>query len=162
MFIYFLSVVFYLCIYPVFERDYLPLFNPISWSLDHCCSHVSSARLWSLSRRKPCFTHWALSRPMLSAFQMPIDWKKRKMRKNEGRRKVELILTMYVACLHSGNKILFHYGGAWRSVTQSCPPLCDPMDCTLLGPSVHGISQARTLEQAAISFSSRPSQHSVS
>ena len=29
---------------------------------------------------------------------------------------------------------------------QSCPTLCDPMDCSLPGFSVHGILQARTLE----------------
>ena len=31
-------------------------------------------------------------------------------------------------------------------VTQSCPTLCDPMDCSLPGSSVHGILQARILE----------------
>ena len=31
--------------------------------------------------------------------------------------------------------------------------LCDPMDCSLPGSSIHGISQARTLEWVAISFS---------
>ena len=36
-------------------------------------------------------------------------------------------------------------------VTQSCPTLCDPMDCGLPGSSVHGIFQARILEWAAIS-----------
>ena len=36
---------------------------------------------------------------------------------------------------------------------QSCPTLCDPMDCSLPGYSVHGILQARTLEWVAISFS---------
>ena len=36
---------------------------------------------------------------------------------------------------------------------QSCPTLCDPMDCSLPGFSVHGIFQARTLEWVAISFS---------
>ena len=44
-------------------------------------------------------------------------------------------------------------------VTQSCPTLCDPVDCTLPGSSVHGILQARILEWVAISFSrgsSRP------
>ena len=30
-------------------------------------------------------------------------------------------------------------------VTQLCPPLCDPMDCSLPGFSVHGILQARVL-----------------
>ena len=31
-------------------------------------------------------------------------------------------------------------------VTQLCLTLCDPMDCSLPGSSVHGISQARILE----------------
>ena len=31
-------------------------------------------------------------------------------------------------------------------VAQSCPTLCDPMDCSLPGFSVHGIFQARVLE----------------
>ena len=36
---------------------------------------------------------------------------------------------------------------------QSCPTLCDPVDCSLPDFSVHGILQARTLEWVAISFS---------
>ena len=36
---------------------------------------------------------------------------------------------------------------------QSCPTLCDLMDCRLPSFSVHGILQARTLEWVAISFS---------
>ena len=39
--------------------------------------------------------------------------------------------------------------------TQSCPTLCDPMDYSPPGSSVHRISQARTLEWVAISFSSQ-------
>ena len=31
--------------------------------------------------------------------------------------------------------------------------LCDPMDCSLPGSSVHGILQARILKKGAISFS---------
>ena len=31
-------------------------------------------------------------------------------------------------------------------VSQSCPTLCDPMDYSLAGSSVHGILQARILE----------------
>ena len=38
-------------------------------------------------------------------------------------------------------------------VAQSYPTLCDPMNCSLPGSSVHGIFQARSLEWAAISFS---------
>ena len=36
---------------------------------------------------------------------------------------------------------------------QMCPTLCDPMDCSPSGSSVHGILQARVLEWVAISFS---------
>ena len=38
-------------------------------------------------------------------------------------------------------------------VAESCPTLCDPMDCSPPDSSVHGIFQARTLEWVAISFS---------
>ena len=38
-------------------------------------------------------------------------------------------------------------------VTKSCLTLCDPMDCSSPGSSVHGISQARIVEWVAISSS---------
>ena len=44
-------------------------------------------------------------------------------------------------------------------VIQSCSTLCDPMECSLPGSSVHGISQARILEWAAIPFSGGFSWH---
>ena len=40
-----------------------------------------------------------------------------------------------------------------NEVAQSCPTLCDPMDCNLPGSSIHGILQARILEWVAIAFS---------
>ena len=43
-------------------------------------------------------------------------------------------------------------------VTQLCPILCDPMDCSLPGSSVHGILQARILKWVAISYSKGSSQ----
>ena len=43
-------------------------------------------------------------------------------------------------------------------VAQSCPTLCNPVDCSLPGFSVHGILQARVLEWVAISFSRGSSQ----
>ena len=36
---------------------------------------------------------------------------------------------------------------------QSCPTLCDPMDCSLPGCSAHGILQTRILERVVIPFS---------
>ena len=38
-------------------------------------------------------------------------------------------------------------------VAQSCPTLHNPMDCSLPGSSIHGISQARVLGWVAIAFS---------
>ena len=40
-------------------------------------------------------------------------------------------------------------------VTQSCPTLRDPMDCSLPGSPAHGIFQARVAEWVAIAFSSQ-------
>ena len=42
-------------------------------------------------------------------------------------------------------------------VAQLCPTLCDPMDCSPPGSSVHGIFQAWILERVAISFSKNKS-----
>ena len=43
-------------------------------------------------------------------------------------------------------------------VTQSCLTLCNPMDYSSPGSSVHGILQTRILEWVAISFSRGSSQ----
>ena len=51
------------------------------------------------------------------------------------------------------------FGNLKGLAIQSCPTLCDPMDCNLPGSCVHGIFQARILEWVAIPFSrgsSRP------
>ena len=64
---------------------------------------------------------------------------------------VTYLVTYLVTCL-------FQISMKWSEVAQSCLTLCDPMDCSLPGSSVHGIFQARVLEWVAISFSRRPSQ----
>ena len=49
----------------------------------------------------------------------------------------------------------------WGEVAHSCLTLCDPIDYSLPGSSVHGIFQARVLEWVAISFSSLSSISSI-
>ena len=44
-------------------------------------------------------------------------------------------------------------------VTQLCPTLCNPMECSPPGSSVHGILQARILEWIGIPFSRASPQH---
>ena len=36
------------------------------------------------------------------------------------------------------------------SVAQQCPSFCEPLNCSPLGSSIHGIFQARVLEQVVI------------
>ena len=45
-----------------------------------------------------------------------------------------------------------------KSSAQSGPTLCDPVDCSLPGSSLHGVLQSRILEWVAISFSRGSSQ----
>ena len=58
----------------------------------------------------------------------------------------------------SDNWSLFDQSESESEVAQSCPTLCDPMDCSPPGSFVHGILQARILEWVAISFSRGSSQ----
>ena len=59
---------------------------------------------------------------------------------------------------HQGSPRILEWVSEWVSeVTQSCPTLCDPMDCSLPGLSLHGISQSRILEWVAYPFSRRTS-----
>ena len=48
------------------------------------------------------------------------------------------------------------------SLTQSCPSLCDPTDCSPTGSTVHGILQGRILEWVAMPFSRGSSETWVS
>ena len=75
----------------------------------------------------------------------------------------------YASCLARGPGVTVNWlrgswrgglnGGIWRlpsitcSVAQSCPTLCDPVDCSPPGSSVHGILQARVLGWVVISSS---------
>ena len=56
-------------------------------------------------------------------------------------------------CWQSNVSVFNMLSESESEIAQLCPTLCDPMDCSLLGSSVHGIFQARVLEWVAISFS---------
>ena len=70
-----------------------------------------------------------------------------------------------IPALQADSLLLSHWGNPnWlkslllqsvseSEVGQSCPTLCDPIDCSLLDSSIHGIFQARVLKWVAISFS---------
>ena len=64
-------------------------------------------------------------------------------------------LAFLFACLFSWTIVSFI---SESEVSQSCPTLCDPVDCSPPGSSIPGILQARILEWVAISFSRGSSQ----
>ena len=57
-----------------------------------------------------------------------------------------------------GSNHASRYTHAKCLAAQSCLTLCDPMDCSPPGSSVHGTSQARLLEWVVIFFSRGSSQ----
>ena len=65
------------------------------------------------------------------------------------------IVNTYVLCVQCKRYLnLKHKIDLKRVCAQSCPALCDPMDCSPQGSSVCGNFQARILERVAVSFSS--------
>ena len=60
----------------------------------------------------------------------------------------------------NGNRAFYkgEIQGCFNLITKLCLTLCDPMDYSLPGSSVHGILQARFLEWLAISFSRESSR----
>ena len=50
-------------------------------------------------------------------------------------------MILFFSSAHKRLKVNMH-----TKLLQSCPTLCNPMDCSLPGSSVHGILQARILE----------------
>ena len=66
-----------------------------------------------------------------------------------------LQVTPFIIKLHRSRKST-HWetcAAAAAKSLQSCPTLCDPMDCSPPGSAIPGILQARTLEWVAMSFS---------
>ena len=64
-------------------------------------------------------------------------------------------LAFYSACGHEESDMTqrLDNSSVLCELTQSCLTLCDPMDCSPPGSSVHGILQARILGWVAISSS---------
>ena len=58
-----------------------------------------------------------------------------------------------ISCIGRRILITLSYQGERELVAQLCLTVCDSMDCSLPGSSIHGILQARILEWVAIPFS---------
>ena len=69
------------------------------------------------------------------------------------RRQASGIVTSIVVINNHRKHIHARTSKSESEVAQSCPILCDSMDYSLGGSSIHGIFQARVLEWIAISFS---------
>ena len=66
------------------------------------------------------------------------------------------ILSYYEILKKDGKCYQLDTAAAAAKLFQSCPTLCDPIDGSPPGSSVHGIFQARVLEWGTIAFSNQP------
>ena len=67
---------------------------------------------------------------------------------------IQLFVTPCIVACQAPLSMGFSRQENWsKLVAQWCVTLCNPMDCSLSGSSVHGILQARILEWVAIPFS---------
>ena len=132
-------------VYPVLSLDFVP-FDPQNNAYSKC--HYSYFREKKISWGVvtcPKLHRWWGGKPEMNAscdsslllFLLNSDW----VRESTGRNKPRL-RKMLRACLRA----------------QSCLTLCDPMDCSPPGSSVHGVLQTTRLEWVAISYS-RGSSH---
>ena len=90
------------------------------------CS-LASGWFWTHQHACPCVTHFSRVFTMKTAARSPP--------------------------LVSSTSLAFAIPRLSAKSLQLCPTLCNPMDCSQPGFSVHGILQARTLEWVATSFS---------
>ena len=68
-------------------------------------------------------------------------------------RVINVMHVKYLAYWHCSNCNEQALSESESEIAQLCLTLCDPMDCSVPGSSVHGILHARVLEWGAISFS---------
>ena len=104
-------------------------------------------RVWSLSQENP--QEGIATHSSISAWRIPWTQKPGRIQSTGSPR---------VGHVEVSEQMCMHYIACFRfesesEVAQLCPTLCDPMDCSLLGSSIHGTFQARVLEWVAISFS---------
>ena len=69
--------------------------------------------------------------------------------------------SFFTVICHNSPIIPLYSAAAAAKSLQSCLTLCDPMDCSLPGSSVHGIFQARVLEWVALAFSLEVARHTL-
>ena len=89
----------------------------------------------------------SISQQIWKSQQWPQDWKKVSFRSNPKERQCQRMLKLPHNCTH------FASAATAAKSLQSCLTLCDPIDSSPPGSSVHGILQARTLDWVAISSS---------
>ena len=136
--------VLWLCL--SFKGCTLPLFLFHKHDISQQCNLEQGP--WLLWASVSSSVKWEWHPYPLHRVDMRIKWD------NAGNRFIFLFLFFSGNSFSTGHPVK----GKESEVTQSCPTLCNPMDCSLPGSSVHGIFQAIVLEWIAISFSSESSR----
>ena len=135
------------------KTDFMLQIFPIpflTFPLESKSSHVTETEAWAWLRGGVIFKYALNQKQMLPvimySFAIHFLWQ----------RKVKLMPVFSVgSVLYICFQSAIHHGACcfWVLVAQSCLTLCNPMDCSPPGSSVHGIFQARILEWVGIPFS---------
>ena len=133
--------------------DLLAVQGTLKSLLQHHSSRASilrhSTSLWSNSHIHTCCCCCCCVTSVVSDFVRPHRWRPTKLchpwdspGKNTG-----VGCHFLLQCMRVKSE---------SEVVQSCPTLCNLIDCSPPGSSIHGIFQARVLEWVAIAFSEKP------
>ena len=110
-------------------------------------SYFSSWPFWRKKIHFPCFQYIFCAKEAASASSRGVWWEELE------RHRWPFCWDPFAAVEVFPRVICSNQAFCVCSVAQACLTLCDPMDCSPLGSSIHGIFQARILEWVAISFS---------
>ena len=121
---------------------------------------VDHNKLWKIHKEMGILDHltsllsnlYAGQEATVRTGQGPIDWFQIGKRVHQGYILSPCLFNLNAAYIMQSVRL------KWSEAAQSCPSLCNPMDCSLPGSSVLGIFQATVLEWIAISFSRGSSQ----
>ena len=135
----------------------------VCWCSSWCHSHMAArtgASMWLRLRKdfgcKQLYVGWINHMVLLYSTEWLSDWALRALHSSRNYRQALYRTRNYIYIYTL--LCIFHYVLSQdththtRLVTKSYPTLCDPLDCSPPGSSVHGIFQARVLEWVAISF----------
>ena len=134
------------------------ILSPFLRSVDNQYEYLQPLTVWIAKNCGKFFKRWEYQTAWHASWEICMQIKKQQLELNMDQWTGSKLGKKYIKAVYYHPAYLTYMQSESESeVTQSCPTLCDPMNCSLPGSSVHRVFQVRVLEWVAISFSRRPS-----